>query len=76
MLCILWQLADVGSLDFKSIACTPAKLSTLLTFDKQVNVSRVSHQLCGLTDDEIAEMFDYIVQNLEIGEFIRAVSNI
>ncbi|XP_071807326.1 uncharacterized protein [Asterias amurensis] len=77
----VYQLLEVtGFIDFKGTACNATKLSQILTFPADVDVSAVSKALCDVKDQQISIIVEELQKQLDVpylitefSEFLKAL---
>ena len=62
-----------GFIDFKGTACNVTKLSQILTFPADVDVSAVSKALCDVKDQQISIIVEELQKQLDVPYLITEV---
>ncbi|CAC5362986.1 unnamed protein product [Mytilus coruscus] len=71
----LLNAMTTGYIDFKGIVCDSSKLASYMFFQKNVNMTMVSNELCEIPDDAIPGITDMILQQLDVAAIFRVAKS-
>ncbi|VDI72583.1 ATP-binding cassette, subfamily A (ABC1), member 1, partial [Mytilus galloprovincialis] len=71
----LFNAMTTGYIDFKGIVCDQTKLASYMFFQKNVNMTMVSRELCEIPDDAISGITDMILQQLDVAAIFRVAKS-